>query len=199
MGAARRFIATKLLRYFWGYEPSDRAVDRVADVYLETDGDIKSMLRGILSWSQLATATPKLKRPYHLAVSSVRALFAGVENPFFILAALDQAGHLPFTWAPPNGFPDSIGYWSGFVLPRWNYASLVPLVGDAIVIDLPFLDPALPAEDLRFLLDLLLLGGTMSAETSAAVVDFLDSQPATDFTVREAIGLVLSSPEFQSY
>ncbi len=195
-----RFVATKLLRRFWGYEPPDRAVDRIAGIYQATGGDISSMLRGILSWSRLATATPKLKRPYHLTISAVRALFAQVENPFFLLAALDQAGQLPYTWAPPNGFPDAIGYWSGFVLPRWNYASLVVLAEEAgIHIDLPFLDPQLPAGDLRFILDVLLLGGTMTPETGAAVVGFLESRPAHPLTVREAISLVLASPEFQSY
>ena len=195
-----RLLATKLLRYFWGYEPPEGAVGRVAGVYRATGGDIPSMLRAVLSWGRLAAATPKLKRPYHLAVSALRALFAGVENPFFILAALDQAGHLPFAWAPPNGFPDSIGYWSGLVLPRWNFASQVVLAEEAgIHLDLPFLDPSLSAEDLRAILDLLLLGGTMTPATGAAVVGFLQSRPASHLAVREAISLVLASPEFQSY
>ncbi len=195
-----RFLATKLLRYFWGYRPPESAVDRVADVYQATGGDIKSMLRAILSWGRLAVATPKLKRPFHLTISALRALFAEVENPFVLLAVLDRAGQLPYTWAPPNGFPDSDGYWSGFVLPRWNFASEVALAEEAgIHIDLPFLDPSLSVEELRAILDLLLLGGTMSPETSAAVVGFLESRPAHRLTVREAIGLVLASPEFQNY
>ncbi len=195
-----RFIATKLLRYFWGYQPPERTVDRIAGIYQATGGDVKSMLRGILSWSRLATATPKLKRPYHLMVSAVRALFAEVENPLVILAALDQAGQVPYTWAPPNGFPDSGSYWSGLVLPRWNFASLVVLAEEAgIHVDLPFLDPSLTAGELRFILDLLLLGGTMTPETSAAVLGFLQSRPPNALTVREAIGLVLASPEFQNY
>ncbi len=195
-----RFVSHKLLKYFWGYEPGERAIDRIAGIYDATGGDLPAMLRGILSWGQLATATPKLKRPYHLVISAVRGLFAEIENPFFLLGAMDQAGQLPFTWAPPNGFPDSLGYWAGLVLPRWNFASLALSAEQAGVrIDLPFLDPELPAEELRLLLDFLLLGGTMSPETGDAVRGFLQSRPKTTASVNEAIGLVLSSPEFQSY
>lgn len=195
-----RFIAQKLLRYFWGYRPSERAVERVAGIYRATGGDIKAMLRGILSWGQLAGATPKLKRPYHLVVSAMRATFAEVGDPFFLLAAMDRSGHLPYTWQPPNGFPDSAGYWSGQVLPRWNFATLATSAEDSgIGLDLPFLDPSLPAEELRALLDLLLLGGTMTPETGSAVVDFLQARPPTAATVREALGLVLAAPEFQNY
>ncbi|MEM7353196.1 MAG: DUF1800 domain-containing protein [Acidobacteriota bacterium] len=195
-----RFISQKMLRYFWGYEPSERAVERIAGIYQATGGDIKEMLRGILSWGQLASATPKLKRPYHLVVSAMRALFAQVENPFVLLAALDQAGHVPYTWAPPNGFPDSAGYWSGFVLPRWNFATMAASAGDDnIRLDLPFLTEAESPEELRALLDLLLLNGTMSTETSTAVLAFLDARPMNVPTVREAIALVIASPEFQNY
>ncbi len=193
------FVARKMLNYFWGYEPSESAVERIAGVYRDTGGDIRSMLRAILSWGQLATATPKLKRPYHLIVSAVRALFAGVENPFFLLRAADLAGQLPFTWAPPNGFPDSAGYWSGFVLPRWNFAATILVPESGVVVDLPFLDPSLSSEEIRFVLDLLLLGGTMTPETSSAVLEFLDAAPDTRKSLAEAVGLVLGSPEFQHY
>jgi uncharacterized protein (DUF1800 family) len=194
-----RFLSRKLLRYFWGYEPTDRAVERIARIYRRTGGDIRSMLRGILSWGQLASATPKLKRPYHLILSSVRALFAGVENPFFLLDAMNRAGHLPYTWAPPNGFPDSAGYWSGFVAPRWNFAAVMLAPDSGIILDLSFLDPSLQPEELRFLLDLLLLGGTMTPETGTAVRDYFAAAPKTPESVAETIGLVLSAPEFQHY
>ncbi len=195
-----RFIAGKLLRYLWGYAPRERAVDRLAKVYLDTAGDIPAMLRAALAWSLLATGTPKLKRPYHLMVSSLRALFAGVQNPFFLFESLLAAGHVPFDWPPPNGYPDSAGYWAGLVVPRWNFAAEA-FVNEAagVELDLPFLDPSLPPEQMRLILDLLLLGGTMTPQTSQALGSFLAASPPTQKTVREAIGLTVSSPEFQHY
>ncbi len=193
------FVSRKMLRYLWGYEPTERAVARIAEVYGKTGGDIRSMVRAILSWGQIATATPKLKRPYHLVVSATRALFASVDNPFFLLEASNRAGHLPFTWAPPNGFPDSEGYWSGYVLPRWNFASTLLNPESGINVDLPFLNPSMAPEEIRFVLDLLLLGGTMNAVTSTAVLDYLNTAPQTSQSLTEAMGLVLASPEFQHY
>ena len=195
-----RFVAGKLLRHFWGYEPPAKMVDRVADTYLATGGDVRSMLRQVLDPKWLAVADTKLKRPYHLIVSGIRALFAELENPFFVLRAAELSGHLPFAWAPPNGYPDSAGYWAGNLLPRWNFGSLALTFEEAGVrIDLPFLDPSRPAAELAFLIDLLLTGGTLSPETRGTVEAFLGAAPVTERRIREAIGLVLAGPEFQEY
>ena len=193
------FISRKMLRYLWGYEPDDEVVGKIAKIYLDTGGDIPSMLRGIFRWWRMATSTSKLKRPFHLMVSAVRGLFGELENPFAMMQALFAAGHLPFTWQPPNGFPDSEGYWSGFVLPRFNFAADFLRGEDrSVVLDLPFLDPQLPAEDLVILFDLLLLDFTMTEDTRGALQDFL-AGPRDAARVADALALVVSSPEFQRY
>ncbi|MEE8523734.1 MAG: DUF1800 domain-containing protein [Thermoanaerobaculia bacterium] len=196
-----RFIATKMLRYMWGYEPPPAAIEDVAQTYLDTGGDIRSMLRSIFvdsGFFKLPAA--KIKRPYHLIVSSMRALFAEIRNPLLIVRAAENAGHVPYGWPPPNGYPDDAGYWSGFLLPRWNFASAALTSEDAgVILDLPFLDPSLPAEQLVSILDALLLAGTMDPGTRDAVRVFLDAAPPSPLRLREAIGLVLASPEFQQY
>ncbi|MHC5109843.1 MAG: DUF1800 domain-containing protein, partial [Planctomycetota bacterium] len=68
------FISRKLCVHFLGYEPSDGVVDSVTSIYLDTGGDIKEMLRFILQRNVLANqSTPKLKRPFHLLSSMIRA------------------------------------------------------------------------------------------------------------------------------
>ena len=194
-----RFVSRKLLRYFWGYEPGDAMVDKIAAIYQETGGDIPSMLRGVFRWHRMASATPKVKRPLHLVTSAMRALFAGLENPFYLIEVLLQAGHLPYTWAPPNGFPDSEGYWSGFVLPRYNFATTLLRGNPApATVDLPFLDPAQSPEELTNILDVLLLNQTMEPATRTAVTQFLNG-PRNIGRVADAISLVIASPEFQRY
>jgi uncharacterized protein (DUF1800 family) len=64
------FVARKLLRFFWGYEPPAQYVAQVAGVYLRSGGDVRSMLRVILKRKWMETATPKLKRPFHLIASA---------------------------------------------------------------------------------------------------------------------------------
>lgn len=194
-----RFVARKMLVYFWGYQPDDASVDRIAGIYLDTDGDIPSMVRGIFQGFKGSDPPPKLKRPFHLVVSAIRALFGELDNPYLLVESLYLAGHLPFTWGPPNGFPDSEAYWSGFVLPRFNFAGTF-LAGDepSVLLDLPFLDPAESPEVLAFILDILLLDQGMGDDTRAAVTEYL-SGPRDAETLADAIGLVIAGPEFQRY
>lgn len=195
--ATSRFLARKLLVYFWGYEPDVRTVERVARVYRDTDGDLRAVVGAVLAWYDLAVATPKLKRPFHLVVSTVRALFAEIENPYSLLEAMLAAGQLPFNWAPPNGYPDSAGYWSGFVLPRWGFAA--GLWNGALRVDLPFLTPDLGEAGLIDVLDVLLTGGTLSSTSRTALLGYLDQRGLDEATLGEVVGLVVASPVFQHY
>ena len=193
------FIATKLLRYLWGYEPHRSAVRKVKRVFRQTGGDIRSMVRTALSEARLQTATPKLKRPFHLAISSLRALGADVGNPFGVLDHLANAGHELFGWVAPNGYPDTAEYWSGFVLPRWNFAANLFDDGFETQIDPAVDDSSGPVSEIVERLNAVILAGTMSDTTRSVIEDYLASGALDRRRVREAIGLVLTSPEFQEY
>ncbi len=195
------FVSRKMLRYMWGYEPSQGMVNRVARTYLDTGGDIREMLRVILRRAWMGTATDKLKRPFHHAVSTLRALGAEIEEPFFLIGQLYAAGHLPFTWEPPDGFPDSEGYWSGFILPRWNLSG--DFLRGPVGVNIPALDPAqnpgLTRAVVRGRLNRQLMGGHMSASTKAELRDYFNGLPLNQQSVGEAIGLAVASPDFQLY
>ena len=78
-----KFLATKLIRWFLNPNPPVELVERVAQTYLDTGGDIRAMLRVILARENLAFSSPfhapKLRRPYHFVTSLFRA-FDGVVN-----------------------------------------------------------------------------------------------------------------------
>ncbi|HSK78432.1 MAG TPA: DUF1800 domain-containing protein [Thermoanaerobaculia bacterium] len=195
-----RTLSRKLLRWFWGYEPPHGSVDQVAAVYLRTGGNIRRMLRTIFTPAWMESATPKLKRPFHLAVSALRALGAEITDPYALLKELQAMGHLPFTWSPPNGYPDTRAYWSGLLLPRWSFAARV--VGEAasgVRIDLSDLSPGLSPSALVRQIDRKVANGTLSEPTREAIRTFLRSGPRTPARIREAVGLALASPEFQDY
>ncbi len=195
-----RFIAEKLLRYFWRYEPRPSAISKVANVYMSTGGDLRAMLRSVLHKSRVGSAKPKLKRPLHLMVSAMRALSAELENPRYLIEQLLITGHLPFDWPPPNGYPDSEGYWSGLVLPRWNFASTLPRrERSGIRTDISLLDPAHSVARLVDTMDAVLFNGTMSAETATELTRFLESGNVNKPRIRDAIGLAVGSPQFQQY
>ncbi len=195
------FVCRKLLRFFIRYDPGQGLVDQVASVFRSSDGDIQAVVREVLKRGRIERSEPKLKRPFHLAVSSLRALEARIESPQFTLDSLFAAGHLPFTWRPPNGFPDSEGYWSGYITPRWNFSAVLPhqQQSGVDVSQGPFLRPELNAGQLARRLDILLLDETMSQPTRAELRMFLERRPIDEGRVREAMGLALASPDFQRY
>ena len=196
-----KFIARKMLRYLWRYEPKKKAVNDVAGEYRRTGGDIKSMLRVALKRGRIGAAKSKLKRPLHLQTSALRALFADVGNVGYLLDELFLAGHVPFNWEPPDGYPDDRGYWSGFILPRWNFATtfLTQKARSGIKIDVPWLNPGLSVTKLVNRMDDYLLNGTMSDATRQALTDFLEAGKVTKKRIKDAIGLAVGSPEFQDY
>jgi len=195
-----RFLADKVLRWLWGYEPPEEAVDAVAQVYLDRGGAIAPMVREVLRQRWMSTSTPKVKRPFHQLMSSIRGLFAQVTGFERLWYELQAAGHLPFTWHPPNGFPDDAGYWSGFLLPRWNAAAdlLDPEHGIARA-DLSWLEPGMAPAELVRRIDFVLFGGSSSGATRGELTRFLRRGRRNQERIREAVGLALASPDFLQY
>jgi uncharacterized protein (DUF1800 family) len=73
------FIATKLARRFVSDNPPPALVRRVAQVFTETDGNIRAMVRTILTSSEFSAPDAiraKTKSPFEAVVSSMRAVNA---------------------------------------------------------------------------------------------------------------------------
>ncbi len=194
-----RFIATKMIRYFLTYEPPKQWVGRVADTYLATGGDIRAMLREILKRRWIERAEPKLKRPFHLAVSTFRSLGAGMENPFFVLLSLLEMGQLPFNWGPPNGYPDSATYWSGYILPRWNFAAEAFAEEAGLQLDLPLLAPSLTPIQMMRRINWLLFNETLPLRGRRALRRFFEAEEIDPERIRQGLGLAVAFPQFQEY
>src|SRR5207247_9304925 len=70
-----KFIATKLVRHFVSDEPPPALVDRVAQTFMKSDGDIREMLKTIFSSAEFNSPEAyraKIKRPFELVVSAMR-------------------------------------------------------------------------------------------------------------------------------
>lgn len=125
--ATARFISTKLARRFVSDNPSDALVDYLAKVFLETDGDIKALLRTLFHSEEFwASSELKMKRPVDLMTSVYRRLgFTPDDNTISYLSdKLDQMGQIPFLWETPDGYPDTAEYWTNTaaLVNRWNIA-----------------------------------------------------------------------------
>lgn len=115
-----RFIATKLTRRFIADDPPQEIVEKAAQSFLRTNGDIKSVLRVILL-DGLPLAQPKYKRPANFILSALRMLNAETDGAG-VQDYLLRMGQSYFNWATPDGYPDHSAAWQGNLMPRWQFA-----------------------------------------------------------------------------
>lgn len=125
-----RHICRKLIRRFITDNPPQSLVDSAAGVFVAqraAPDQLKQVLRHILLSPEFkATWAEKVKRPFEVAVSALRACNANV-NPakdgFYW--HYDDLGQPLFSWRPPNGYPDVKSGWtnSTTMLGRWQFVN----------------------------------------------------------------------------
>jgi hypothetical protein len=109
-------------------------------------------------------------------------------------------GQIPFSWQPPDGYPDSSEYWAttSGLLDRWNFGFL--LVSNAIrgaEVDLNALTKdAASVEDVVDVLSIRFLGERMPEDARSILVDYASSGETED-VLPSVAGLILGSPHFQ--
>ena len=119
--ATARFIATKLCRRLVSDDPPESLVSQAAQTFqnhVSSPDQIARTLRTIvLSQAFKTTWGEKVKRPFHLAVSALRATQADLpfdDNWWFkgdLYERLELAGNFPFEWHPPDGYPERKEAW----------------------------------------------------------------------------------------
>jgi uncharacterized protein (DUF1800 family) len=122
-----KFIAKKLAVKFVSDTPSDALVGRVADAFQKSKGDIKTTLKALFNDKEFFAAEnyrTKIKSPFELAVSSIRALGADTNASPAMLAMLNKLGEVPYGYQAPTGYPDTAEDWvnTGALLERLNFA-----------------------------------------------------------------------------
>lgn len=195
-----RFIARKLLTRFWGEGPPQQMIDLVAQTFQATGGDIKSMVRVVFGFIAASPPPPRFKRPMHLLVSALRCLGAVVNSPGSLVTPLTLAGHVPFGWSPPDGYPDTLAYWVGGMLPRWNFgAALMNNEYSQVTVDIAaFLAGATTPQQIVDRIDAAMFGKRLPAAEKSQLLSYLGVTPTTT-TRRETVGLAVATPAFQWY
>jgi len=124
--ATAHFISFKLARRFVSDSPSKALVDHAAQVYLRTDGDIREVLRSIITspefFSQRAFRS-KVKSPFEVVVSAARALNAAPDSTPRSAQLIAYLGQPIFGHQAPNGWPETGESWmnTGAILNRINF------------------------------------------------------------------------------
>jgi uncharacterized protein (DUF1800 family) len=170
-------LATKLARHFVADDPPPRLVERLADVYLRSDGELFPVYRALVdssdSWRE---PLAKFKTPHDFAISTYRLLDVVPEKLQPVTAFLTQAGQRPYAPGSPAGWPDAAASWNGgdALLKRIEFAAAAGRrIGDRI-------DAGARAGDVLGALGEHTTLGIRGAESGA-----------------QAFALLLASPEFQ--
>jgi uncharacterized protein (DUF1800 family) len=220
-----RHIARKLCRRFISDDPPQNVVDDAAAVFQAAANDadqLAQVVRTILLAPEfLATWGEKVKRPFEVAVSALRAAdaqfsFALAEDETDdLLWRYDQAGQPLFSWRAPDGYPDLREDWQS-TTPRvhlWrlcNWLVDVEDAGGSHLLDAVGQTPAgvRSANELADHWIARVLGRPMPAADRQKIVDFmaqgynpglalpLDSDWDTQERLRAMVGLLFMSPSF---
>ena len=225
--ATARFISTKLARRFVSDDPPTELINRMAREFLQSDGDIKEVLRAMFNAKEFWSPTicrKKVKTPLEFVVSAIRATGTQVQNPQPIIQALNKMGMPLYQMQPPTGYSTKAETWmnSDALVERMNF-SLAITAGNMggvnfdplRVLALGLLARA-PKEDIIpmntnggveaavKLVEDALIGGEISSNTDKTIRNSLsDPQFAGNLLNDPAkplamiIGLTLGSPEFQ--
>jgi uncharacterized protein (DUF1800 family) len=158
------------------------------------------MIRVILNDTWLPAASMKLKRPFHYLASALRSANPAVTTMTAMNSQLSSMGHLSYTWATPDGYPDKIEYWAGNIVPRWAFAQALANLNSTTTIAVdtkPYL--AGSADAAVEMLDLNFFANEIPAATQAALLAYLKGGTFNDARMRETLSLAMSANAFQWY
>jgi uncharacterized protein (DUF1800 family) len=179
-----RHLSYKLAQYFVQDNPPPALVERMARIFLESGGDIRSVLRTMFASAEFMAPEAlgaKFKTPYQFVISAARASAAPVADIAPLLAAMNQLGMPLYGCQTPNGYQNTQQAWLNpdALSRRITFATALaagklPVAGAAAAV----IDPArLQAT----------LGGAMSRRTLTTVA-------ASAEPLRAA--MLLGSPDF---
>jgi uncharacterized protein (DUF1800 family) len=181
-----QFIATKLARRFVSDTPPRSLVDRAAARFRDTDGDIREVVRTIITSPEFFDASAyraKVKSPFEFVVSAVRASGADTFNGMPLVQAMRDLGMPLYGCQPPTGYADRADAWvnTGALLNRMNFAVSLSSGQLRGVRTTPAMSDAWIASGA--------LAGDISEPTRTTV--------AKATAPPQAVALLLGSPEFQ--
>jgi uncharacterized protein (DUF1800 family) len=215
--ATARHIATKLARRFVSDDPPEELIDRAAEAFTRTDGDIREVVRVIITSPEFfssASFRSKVKTPFEVVVSALRALDAAPDPTPRTAQIVQQLGQPIYGRATPDGWPDVASEWmgTGAILNRINFGFAVGArrVPGARPTGWPGADSLVTAtrEQQVDAVITTFLGGRVSVETREILINGtnpLQQGTPTDGErsipplqgLAQLVGLAIGAPEFQ--
>jgi uncharacterized protein (DUF1800 family) len=172
----------ELARRFVSDNPPPGLVDRATARFRETDGDLREVMRTILTSGEFLSPDAfrsKVKTPFEFVVSSLRSVNADVQDALSLVRATAQLGMPLYQCQPPTGYKDTADAWvnTGAIVNRMNFA--LQLASNQL--------PGISVDTQEGLIAG--LTGNLSEPTRATI--------ATATSAPQRLALALGSPEFQ--
>jgi uncharacterized protein (DUF1800 family) len=212
--ATAKFISTKLARRFVSDNPPATLVARMSQTFQSSDGDIRAVMHTMIYspefWSR-ETYRAKIKTPFEVVVSAVRALGTDVDTSMPLVQWVGRIGEPLYQCQPPTGYADKAEAWvnTGALLNRLNFS--LTLAGNKVrgartdVGSLLGTDATEPKLALERAVQIF-LGGQAGSTTVRTLEKQLNSPQVLQAKLDDPIkkvdlgvvtGLVLGAPEFQ--
>ncbi|MFD0482973.1 DUF1800 domain-containing protein [Kineococcus sp. GCM10028916] len=216
--ATARRLSTRIATRFVSDNPPAALIDRMAQTWTSTGGQVVAVLRTLFDSAEFwSAAGQKVRTPQEDYVATLRTLGTGMESSGtggitkLFWHVLDQ-GHAPMAWGAPNGYPDVAAAWispSG-TLSRWNrhmdfaagwYPPELPFAkAPDLLGDFPGTWGALVDA-----LGVRLTGSPLTADEKAALLMYANRQPGAPVSrndrwvqdnLRYVVALTLDGPTF---
>jgi uncharacterized protein (DUF1800 family) len=209
-----RFISKKLCQRFVSDDPPARLIERAAQTFLKTDGDIREVLRTILTSPEFyspAVFRAKVKSPLELAASAIRAIDGDTNGAPPLHDFVRRMGQPLYQSQAPTGYGERSEQWmnTGVFLNRLNFATALAenRIGGteyepvALIAPEGATDEAMISQLAALIIHTELapesrravLAGTSGPET----VQIKEGDPNARRRIMQMVGLLLATPEFQ--
>lgn len=111
--ATAKRIAEKLARHFIADTPPRAAVEKLADVFTRTDGDLPSLHKAVAEMPEAwSPSLQKFKSPNEFLVSALRLVGVPRIERRALYAAFEMLGQQPLRAPSPEGWPDDAASWA---------------------------------------------------------------------------------------
>jgi uncharacterized protein (DUF1800 family) len=182
-----RFVSLKLARRFIADDPPPSIVNRAAEAFSRSEGDIPTVLRALIDSPEFYSPEiyqAKVKKPLEFVASALRTTGAEVQLSHQLLRYLGRMGEPLFLAQPPTGYPDVGASWTSpdMLLTRMNFAT------DLVTNRIPGSRIKLEALGDKDAFARLIAPDSLSTTTRSALAETEGSQ---------AIALLMAAPEFQ--
>jgi uncharacterized protein (DUF1800 family) len=207
-----KHIARKLAIRFVSDDPPEALVNRAAEVFRRTDGDIREVVRAIVTSNEFYSRSAfrsKVKSPFEVVVSALRAVNAEPDATPRTAQVVAYLGQPIYGHQAPNGYPETGESWmnSGAILNRINFGmalagNRIPGVRLGRMQEVESLRAA-PRDQQVDAIVTMILGGSVSPETRAVLMSGenplarRDSESVSLSGFAQVVGLAIGSPEFQ--